>query len=151
MATWLLVCLILSESYAGNLRAFLTTPTHGKGINTWADILDSGLPWDMVIYGTDIEVLMATTDDPVLSKIWNGMDKLGYSDSTTNERVNFVLPDASQSICQVVNLLEFHLSSCPMCWTSNWWPLTGWRLFKSAPTLTSPPQVVNHFWISQRI
>ena len=88
MAQWILTCFVISASYAGILKAFLTNPTYESSIETLVDILDSGLPWDMVLYGEEIERLMAESDDPVISKIWRdkGIAEYAYVDV---ERVLF--------------------------------------------------------------
>ena len=46
--------MIIAASYAGNLKAFLTNPTYTKPINSLTDIIDSGLPYDMVLYGKEV-------------------------------------------------------------------------------------------------
>ncbi len=38
LAVWVLYCFILATSYAGNLKAFLTTPEYTKPINTLAEV-----------------------------------------------------------------------------------------------------------------
>ena len=63
--------MVVTSAYQGNLRAFLTTPTFSSPINTLAEVIESGLPWGMVMYGEEEERLMAESTDPVISTIWN--------------------------------------------------------------------------------
>jgi len=63
--------LIISACYAGNLKAFLTTPAYTTPINTLADVVKSGLPWGMVLYGEEEQEMMAESTDPIISTIWN--------------------------------------------------------------------------------
>ena len=64
-------CFIATASYAGNLKAFLTTPTYTKPMNTLSDVLKSNLPWGMVLYGEEEEEMMAQSTDPVIKKVWD--------------------------------------------------------------------------------
>ena len=47
-AVWILYCVIISASYSGSLKAFLTLPVYQPPIDNLKDVLDSGLPWGMV-------------------------------------------------------------------------------------------------------
>ena len=62
------------------------SPLVSERIETMQDVVDSGLPWDFVLYGEQIETVMATSDDPLLSTLWNGMNFVEYS-FTGRERV----------------------------------------------------------------
>ena len=66
LGTWLIGCVIISASYGGELRAFLMTPNYEKEIDTMKDVLDSGLPWNLILYGEEIEGEMAGSDDPII-------------------------------------------------------------------------------------
>ena len=39
IATWLLFCLVVTQSFAGNLKAFLTTPSFTEPINTLKEVM----------------------------------------------------------------------------------------------------------------
>ena len=79
IGVWVLYCLVASSSYAGNLKAFLTTPSFTKPINTLAEVLASGLPWGMVLYGEEEEEMMAQSEDPVVRRIWQEKIVTEYS------------------------------------------------------------------------
>jgi hypothetical protein len=49
----------------------MTTPTYTNPINTLSEVLESGLPWGMVLYGEEEEEMMAKSTDPVIKRIWN--------------------------------------------------------------------------------
>ncbi len=61
---------ILTASYGGNLRAILLTPRMDKTITTIMEVIDSGLPWSMPLYGEDLDIWLAEQEDPVLKKLW---------------------------------------------------------------------------------
>lgn len=67
----MLYCFLVASSYSGNLKSHLMTPTYTPPITDLKDTLESGLKWGMVLYGEDIEVMMAHSKDPVISKIWS--------------------------------------------------------------------------------
>ncbi len=70
LGIWILTVMVISASYSGELKAYLTRSDYTKPINTLVDLIASGLLWQMVLYGEDFETVMATTDDPVLKRIW---------------------------------------------------------------------------------
>ena len=71
IAVWSLYCLVISSAYAGNLMAFMTTPSFTYPINTLRQVLESGLPWAMVLYGEEEEEMMENSKDPVIKEIWD--------------------------------------------------------------------------------
>jgi hypothetical protein len=90
MAAWILACFIISGGYSGTLRAFLTSPSFEESIATFSDLLDSGLPWDKVSYGDYVDAYMATTDDPVIKRIWDGKEDSMYGSKFLQARVRGV-------------------------------------------------------------
>ena len=68
---WLIYCIVISSSYAGNLMAFMTTPSLTSPIDTLKQVLDSGLSWAMVLYGEEEEEMMQKSTDPVIKRIWD--------------------------------------------------------------------------------
>ena len=68
---WLIYCIVISSSYAGNLMAFMTTPSLTSPIDTLKQVLDSGLSWAMVLYGEEEEEMMQKSADPVIKRIWD--------------------------------------------------------------------------------
>ena len=63
---------VLSAGYGGNLRAFLMNPSYEEGIDSFAGILTSGLPWEIGLYGEEVEGEMAASTHPVMKAIWDG-------------------------------------------------------------------------------
>ncbi len=55
ITSWFLSALIASTAYGGNLRAFLMTPEKEKPIDDLAGLTQSGLTWNMVLYGETVE------------------------------------------------------------------------------------------------
>ncbi len=55
ITSWFLSALIASTAYGGNLRAFLMTPEKEKPIDDLAGLAQSGLTWNMVLYGETVE------------------------------------------------------------------------------------------------
>ena len=70
IGVWIIYCLIISSAYSGNLKAYLTTPMYSDPINSLKDVVESGLPWGMVLYGEDEERLMQQSQDPIIQTIW---------------------------------------------------------------------------------
>ena len=56
----LLVFIIMSTAYSGNLVSFMTIPKLTSPIDKLEEILESGLPWEMVVYGVEVEDAMAS-------------------------------------------------------------------------------------------
>ncbi len=75
---WIWVSFIVLSSYGGNLRAFLLHPKVPKPINTIEDLVKSGLPWNMVLYGEPIEKVLEETQDPVFKKFWEEKEVVPY-------------------------------------------------------------------------
>ena len=71
IAFWILYCLVISASYSGELRAYMINPSFTSPISTLQQVVDSGLPWGMVLYGEEEEEMMAASEDPVIKRIWN--------------------------------------------------------------------------------
>ncbi len=67
----MLYALIASASYSSNLRAFLSNPGTTKPIATVEDVVMSGLPWNMVLYGEDVEHYLSLSEDPILARFWD--------------------------------------------------------------------------------
>ena len=86
VGTWYLYSLVATASYAGGIRSFLINPgvTPSLGLLSILDltiecidlldklyeVLDSGLPWGLILYGEEEEKLLEASTDPVLSAIW---------------------------------------------------------------------------------
>ena len=71
--------LICHNVNSGELRAHLITPLHAAPVDTLEDILESGLRWEMVLYGDPAQDYMAETDDPVIKAIWEGKNVVEFS------------------------------------------------------------------------
>ena len=48
----------------------MMVPLEEKRIESKKDIVESGIPWDMTLYGGDIEDDLRKSKDPILRKIW---------------------------------------------------------------------------------
>jgi hypothetical protein len=79
----------MGASYSGELKAYMTTPAYTSPIKTLSGVIESGLPWHMVLYGEEEEVLMSVSKDPVIKKIWN--DKLIVEYASTPNVVSVTL------------------------------------------------------------
>ena len=72
-------CMVLANAYGGSLKAWLTYPARTEPIDTFEDILDSGLPWGMVLYGEQEEQILEESQDPIKKAIWEGKVVEEYS------------------------------------------------------------------------
>ena len=70
--TWIFVALVAATGYSGTLMAFLTKPSFSKPIASFKDVLASGLKFDMVLYGEELETSLAQSTEQVPSAIWEG-------------------------------------------------------------------------------
>ncbi len=70
--------MIFTSAYGGNLRAFLMTPQYEKAIDTMHDIVNSKLPWTMILYGEEVEAHLMTSKNPIEKAFWNGKTAVGY-------------------------------------------------------------------------
>ncbi len=64
LVSWFLSALIASTAYSGSLNAFLMSPEMELPIDSLTALAKSGLKWNMVVYGEQVEERMAT------SKVW---------------------------------------------------------------------------------
>ena len=72
IGVWMLYCLLITSAYTGNLKAFLTNPGLTAPIDTLEDVVASGLPWGMVLYGEEEEELMASSPIGSITRlIWD--------------------------------------------------------------------------------
>ena len=72
-------CLICQTVNSGELRAHLVIPVRTGAVDTLEGILESGLRWEMVLYGEPMEDYMAETDKPIVKAIWDGKDVVDFS------------------------------------------------------------------------
>ena len=64
LVSWFLSAPIASTAYSGSLNAFLMSPEMELPIDSLTALAESGLRWNMVVYGEQVEERMAT------SKVW---------------------------------------------------------------------------------
>ncbi len=76
MGAWLWFAFLATSSYSGNLKAFLVTPDYPPPMETVDDILASGKPWKMVVYGDLFEHNVLKR----FPKIWAGKEITPYND-----------------------------------------------------------------------
>lgn len=79
LASWLLFCLVISESYSGNLKAVLTTPGFTRSAESVGDIVGGGYRWQMVNYFDSFTEAMANSDEPDMKRLWEGMNFQEYA------------------------------------------------------------------------
>ena len=60
---WFVFSLIVTAAYGGFLRAYIMRPRMSKPISTMEDIVQSGLPWRIPLYGETIETFWAGYPD----------------------------------------------------------------------------------------
>ncbi len=60
---WFVFSLIVTAAYGGSLRAYIMRPRMSKPISTMEDIVQSGLPWRIPLYGETIETFWAGHPD----------------------------------------------------------------------------------------
>ncbi len=68
---WMMYAFLATAAYGGNLRGFLTNPPTTEPISTVKDLVTSGLPWNMVLYGENVEHELSISQDPLVKKFWN--------------------------------------------------------------------------------
>ncbi len=92
ISVWLLFAFLVTAGYGGQLRSFLLNPGMLKikeyqccmtmnvcpflefedSIDTLEKVLSSGIPWEIGLYGEDVEVQMARSEHPTMKAIWDG-------------------------------------------------------------------------------
>ncbi len=65
------------------------TPSFEEGINSFAGILSSGLPWEIGLYGEVVEGEMASSEHPVMKAIWDGKIPV-FNEPFAYQRVSLV-------------------------------------------------------------
>lgn len=63
--------IVVTVSYGGSLKAYLTEPPLTAPLRTLQEVVDSGLSWDFVPYGEEVEHELARSEDPVIRKFWD--------------------------------------------------------------------------------
>ncbi len=56
------------------------TPQYEKAIDTMYDIVNSKLPWTMVLYGEEVETQLMTSQDPIEKAFWDGKTVVDFYD-----------------------------------------------------------------------
>ena len=84
---WLWACLILTESYKGNLTAMLTMPTLKKTIKNIEDLLNQDeIIWAIDDNGLDIiEYLKASPEGSTMRRLFDMAEKISYDDFEEGE------------------------------------------------------------------
>jgi len=67
--SWLLLCFILGAGYGSNLRAIILKPQKEAPIDTFDELLSSGLPWRMMMFGGYLEKNARENGPPEVRKI----------------------------------------------------------------------------------
>ena len=71
VGVWYLYALVITASYAGEIRSFFTNPGTTSPLDTLAQVVQSPLPWGLILYGEEEEKVMAASTDPIISQIWS--------------------------------------------------------------------------------
>ena len=69
--TWTIGSLIISQGYAGNLKAHLTKPSLTPPIDTLEKFARSGLPMAVNNDGEEENLAMEVSTDPTIRHIWD--------------------------------------------------------------------------------
>ncbi len=78
--SWLLPAFLLCASYSGVLRASLIRPEYTRPVETIHDIVASGKPWKMVLYGSSPETsLQEQTEEPFVT-FWRDKEVVPYQE-----------------------------------------------------------------------
>ena len=80
VACWMLFSFILTAGYGGSLRAFLLKPDFNDPIDNMEDIVEGALPWNIVLYGVELDNYLETSPDPVVRQFWEGKTVVEYDD-----------------------------------------------------------------------
>ena len=67
---WYLYALVITASYAGEIRSFFINPGTTSPLDNLRQVVDSDLGWGLILYGEEEEKVMATSQDPIISKLW---------------------------------------------------------------------------------
>ena len=71
MGVWYLYALVITASYAGEIRSFFINPPTTSPPDTLDQVVESELGWGLILYGEEEEKVMEASTDPVISKIWS--------------------------------------------------------------------------------
>ena len=78
VGVWYLYALIITASYAGEIRSFFINPGTTSPLDSLGEVVVSGLGWGLILYGEEEEKVMAASTDPVMSKVWGVSIFLNY-------------------------------------------------------------------------
>ena len=87
VGSWYLYALVATASYAGEIRSFFINPgvapalgdilivrrdtySNNDCLDNLREVVDSNLPWGLILYGEEEEKFLEASTDPVLSAIW---------------------------------------------------------------------------------
>jgi hypothetical protein len=85
---WLIVSLVMATAYGGTLFSFLSTKRYSKTIRTYSEVLSSKIPFDMVLYGEELETSLAKTTEPVTAGIWQGKQVVEFQQVISDRVIN---------------------------------------------------------------
>ena len=68
--------MITGAAYAGELKAYLSSPEFSPLFDTIQEIVESGIRIDYVVLGALEEGFLQTTDDPDYAKLWKNKNVL---------------------------------------------------------------------------
>ena len=62
--------LVITASYAGEIRSFFINPGTTAPLDNLREVVDSDLDWGLILYGEEEEKVMAASEDPIISNLW---------------------------------------------------------------------------------
>ena len=68
--------MVMSASYGGNLKAYLSTPSFTEPIDSLEQIDSSGYGLDILLGGEEEEKMMETSTDPLMMRIWGKLNQM---------------------------------------------------------------------------
>ena len=78
---WFIFTFLITSSYSGNLRAFLLKPDLSPPIELLSDIVNSGIPWKVVMYGDLAQSWSSTLmHNDAYRRYWEGKIPLKFTD-----------------------------------------------------------------------
>ncbi len=70
IGSWMLFSLLITSAYGGILAAHLSRPSVAAPIDSMGEIVSSGLPWHIVLYGDEVGTVLSESEDPVERAFW---------------------------------------------------------------------------------
>ncbi len=96
---WFIFAFLITTTYGGNLRAFLLTPQLSESIETVDEVITSGMPWKVVIYGDEGQSWNENHTNPAVRYYWANKVPMKFTEFPF-EAVSLHL-NCGKSVCSV--------------------------------------------------